>query len=35
MEQKGILRVPDAWYENPLYYRANPANVCGTDVDVR
>ncbi|RBP16913.1 fumarylacetoacetase-like protein [Roseiarcus fermentans] len=35
MERKGILRVPDAWYENPLYYRVNPANVCGTDVDVR
>lgn len=34
MERKGILRVPDAWYENPLYYRVNPANVCGTDVDV-
>lgn len=35
MERKGILRVPDAWYENPLYYRVNPANVCGTDTDVR
>lgn len=35
MERKGILRVPDAWYENPLYYRVNPANVCGTGTDVR
>jgi 2-keto-4-pentenoate hydratase/2-oxohepta-3-ene-1,7-dioic acid hydratase in catechol pathway len=35
MERKGVLRVPDAWYEMPLYYRVNPANVCGTDVDVR
>lgn len=35
MERKGILRVPDAWYENPLYYRVNPANVCGTDVAVQ
>lgn len=34
MERKGILRVPDAWYENPLYYRVNPANVCGNDVTV-
>jgi len=34
MERKGILRVPDAWYENPLYYRVNPANVCGNDVAV-
>jgi len=34
MKRKGILRVPDAWYENPLYYRVNPANVCGTDTDV-
>ncbi|UAK25292.1 fumarylacetoacetate hydrolase family protein [Sphingomonas nostoxanthinifaciens] len=34
MERKGILRVPDAWYENPLYYRVNPANVCATDTDV-
>ncbi|MBZ9646293.1 fumarylacetoacetate hydrolase family protein [Sphingobium sp. 3R8] len=34
MERKGILRVPDAWYENPLYYRVNPANVCGTGTDV-
>lgn len=35
MVRKGILRVPDAWYEMPLYYRVNPANVCGTDVDVQ
>lgn len=34
MEREGILRVPDAWYELPLYYRANPANVCGNNVEV-
>lgn len=34
MERKGILSVPDAWYESPLYYRPNPANVCGNDVEV-
>jgi len=35
MERQGIFRVPEAWYDMPLYYRVNPANVCGTDVDVQ
>ena len=34
MEEQGILRVPDEWYDVPLYYRVNPANVCGQDTDV-
>jgi len=35
MERQGILRVPDAWYDVPLYYRINPANTCGDDVNVQ
>ncbi len=35
MERTGVLAVPAAWYERPLYYKANPANVCGPDVAVR
>jgi 2-keto-4-pentenoate hydratase/2-oxohepta-3-ene-1,7-dioic acid hydratase in catechol pathway len=34
MEAKGILVVPQAWYERPLYYHPNRLNVIGTDEDV-
>jgi 2-keto-4-pentenoate hydratase/2-oxohepta-3-ene-1,7-dioic acid hydratase in catechol pathway len=34
LEAKGILVVPQAWYERPLYYHPNRLNVIGTDEDV-
>jgi len=34
LETKGILVVPQAWYERPLYYHPNRLNVIGPDVDV-
>jgi 2-keto-4-pentenoate hydratase/2-oxohepta-3-ene-1,7-dioic acid hydratase in catechol pathway len=34
MEQKGVLVVPQAWYERPLFYHPNRLNVIGTDEDV-
>jgi 2-keto-4-pentenoate hydratase/2-oxohepta-3-ene-1,7-dioic acid hydratase in catechol pathway len=35
LEAKGILAVPQAWYERPLFYHPNRLNVIGTDEDVR
>ena len=35
LEAKGILVVPQAWYERPLFYHPNRLNVIGTDEDVR
>jgi 2-keto-4-pentenoate hydratase/2-oxohepta-3-ene-1,7-dioic acid hydratase in catechol pathway len=35
MEENGILAIPKAWYERPLYYHPNRLNVVGTDQDVR
>jgi len=34
MEAKGILRVPQVWYERPIFYHPNRLNVIGTDMDV-
>lgn len=34
MEAKGILVVPQVWYERPIFYHPNRLNVIGTDVDV-
>jgi 2-keto-4-pentenoate hydratase/2-oxohepta-3-ene-1,7-dioic acid hydratase in catechol pathway len=34
LEAKGILVVPQSWYERPLYYHPNRLNVIGTDEDV-
>jgi 2-keto-4-pentenoate hydratase/2-oxohepta-3-ene-1,7-dioic acid hydratase in catechol pathway len=34
MEAKGILAVPQAWYERPLFYHPNRLNVVGSDEDV-
>jgi 2-keto-4-pentenoate hydratase/2-oxohepta-3-ene-1,7-dioic acid hydratase in catechol pathway len=33
-EAKGILVVPQAWYERPLYYHPNRLNVIGPEEDV-
>jgi len=34
LEAKGVLTVPQAWYERPLFYHPNRLNVIGTDEDV-
>lgn len=34
LEAKGILVVPQVWYERPIYYHPNRLNVIGTDEDV-
>lgn len=31
---KGTAEVPSVWYEIPVYWKANPENVIGTDTDV-
>lgn len=31
----GDRPIPDVWFEQPLYYKGNPAAVVGTGVDVR
>lgn len=35
MEAKGVLQVPQSWYERPIFYHPNRLNVIGTDVDVQ
>ena len=34
MERDGILSVPKAWYERPIFYHPNRLNVIGHDEDV-
>ena len=34
MERKGILAVPQTWYERPIFYHPNRMNVVGLDEDV-
>ena len=34
MERKGILAVPQTWYERPIFYHPNRMNVVGADQDV-
>jgi 2-keto-4-pentenoate hydratase/2-oxohepta-3-ene-1,7-dioic acid hydratase in catechol pathway len=34
LEARGILVVPQVWYERPIFYHPNRLNVIGTDVDV-
>lgn len=34
MEAKGVLAVPQTWYERPIFYHPNRLNVIGTDTDV-
>ena len=33
-EEKGLFRIPDVWYQQPIYYKANRFTVIGTDEDV-
>lgn len=34
MEAKGILAIPQTWYERPIYYHPSRFSVCGHDDDV-
>lgn len=34
MEAKGILAIPQVWYERPIFYHPNRLNVIGTEHDV-
>jgi 2-keto-4-pentenoate hydratase/2-oxohepta-3-ene-1,7-dioic acid hydratase in catechol pathway len=34
MDAKGVLAVPQVWYERPLFYHPNRLNVIGTEEDV-
>ena len=34
MDAKGILTVPQTWYERPIFYHPNRLNVIGTGADV-
>ena len=34
MEAKGILTVPQVWYERPIFYHPNRLNVVGTGTDI-
>jgi 2-keto-4-pentenoate hydratase/2-oxohepta-3-ene-1,7-dioic acid hydratase in catechol pathway len=34
MEEKNILAIPEVFYEQPIYYKANRFSVIGTDHDV-
>ena len=34
MERRGILAVPQTWYERPIFYHPNRMNVVGLDEDV-
>lgn len=34
MEAKGILQIPQTFYDQPIYYKANRFSVIGTDQDV-
>ena len=35
MEAKGILTVPEVWYERPIFYHPNRLNVVGTGCDIK
>ena len=35
MEAKGILAVPQTWYERPIFYHPNRLNVVGTGTDIQ
>lgn len=33
-EKKGLFRIPEVWYQQPLYYKANRFSVIGNDEDI-
>jgi 2-keto-4-pentenoate hydratase/2-oxohepta-3-ene-1,7-dioic acid hydratase in catechol pathway len=34
IEERGVLRVPEIWYRQPIYYRGSNLAVCGPDTEV-
>ena len=34
MEEKGILTIPEVWYQRPIFYHPNRLNVIGSGTDV-
>lgn len=34
MEEKGILTIPEVWYQRPIFYHPNRLNVVGTGCDI-
>ena len=34
MDEKGILMVPQTWYERPIFYHPNRLNIVGTETDI-
>ncbi len=34
VEEKGLFRIPDVWYKQPIYYKANRFSVIGSGTDV-
>ena len=35
MDEKGILAVPQTWYDRPIFYHPNRLNVVGTGTDIQ
>ncbi len=33
-EKQGLFKIPEVWYQQPIYYKANRFSVIGTDQDV-
>ncbi|MDA0239877.1 MAG: fumarylacetoacetate hydrolase family protein [Proteobacteria bacterium] len=33
-ERQGLFRIPEVWYQQPIYYKGNRFSVVGTDADV-
>ena len=33
-ESKGLFRIPEVWYERPLYYKSNRLSVIGTNEEI-
>ena len=33
-EKQGLFRIPDVWYQQPIYYKANRFSVIGTNEDI-
>jgi len=34
IEAKGLFRIPEVWYQQPIYYKSNRFSVIGTDQDI-
>lgn len=33
-EEQGLFRIPEVWYQQPIYYKANRLSVIGTEHDI-